>query len=90
MEADMGTRWGSGGYSSDVEIYLCANGERLRVAQVGPSRLLLRDRRNIFPGTSAVILICIDGMEEEHHVMLDEGCVAESDVVNFTEGLVPF
>jgi hypothetical protein len=86
----MGTRWADGGYSSDVEIYLCAGGERLRVAQVGPSQLLLRDRRDICPGTSAIILICIDGQEEEHHVILDEGCVVASDIVHFSEDLVPF
>ena len=86
----MGNHWKDGGYSSDVTIYLCADGKRLRVAQVGPSRLILRDRCDIYPGTQAVICISVDGHEERHEVTLDEGCVVESDVVKFSEGLVPF
>ena len=76
MDVGMGTRWRDGGYSSDIEIYLCADGQRLRVAQVGPAQLILRDRCKILPGTPAVILIRVDGAEEEHPIILDRGCSA--------------
>ena len=91
MESRMGTRWADGGYSSDVEIYLCINEERLRVAQVGPTRLVLLDRREIKPGTSVVILVRVDGVEDEYHAIVDNWHRLESDNVIFREvPAVPF
>ena len=78
----MGTSWANG-YSAHVEIYLLVDGEPLRVAQVGPGSLILRDLREIPPGASAKLVIKIDDHNEEHDIILFEGASGSRQPVRF-------
>jgi hypothetical protein len=78
----MGTSWANG-YSAHVELYLLVGGEQLRVAQVGPDSLILRDIRVIAPSTSAKLVINIDDHHEEHEVVLFEGASGTRQPVKF-------
>jgi len=71
------------GYSAHVEIYLLVDGEPLRVAQVGPGSLILRDLREIPPGASAKLVIKIDDHNEEHDVILFEGASGSRQLVKY-------
>ena len=59
------------------------DGEQLRVAQVGPDSLILRDLRVIAPSTSAKLVINIDDHHEEHDVVLFEGASGTRQPVKF-------
>jgi len=63
----MGIQW-SDGYSSKVEILLELKEQTLRVAQVGPDSLILREPRQLPARTDAVLVITVDGQEERCHV----------------------
>jgi hypothetical protein len=78
----MGQR-GLDGYSAEVEIYLLIDGKRREVAQVAGDALVLRDEHPIPPGTSATLVIKVDGHEEREEIFLRDG--AENN-----EQLVPF
>jgi hypothetical protein len=78
----MGTSWANG-YSAHVELYLLVGGEQLRVAQVGPDSLILRDMRVIAPSTSATLVIKIDDHDEQHDVVLYEGASGTRQPVKF-------
>jgi hypothetical protein len=78
----MGTSWAHG-YSAHVELFLVVGGEKLRVAQVGPDSLILRDLRVIAPSTSAKLVINIDDHREEHDVVLFEGAAGTNEPVRF-------
>lgn len=67
------TKLPSQGYSTRVKIYLLVDGRRLRVAQVGPSSLILREVEPAPPYTPAQVLICVDDTEDLYDVMLPDG-----------------
>jgi len=71
----MGKHWEDGGYSADVEVYLCVGGQVLRVAQIGCNSFILRDRCELPPGTEATIVMKVDGREKEYHAFLQNGVV---------------
>jgi hypothetical protein len=79
----MGTQW-KDGYSAQVDLYLHVDGKRLRLAQVGPQFLILRDQCIIPAGALAKIVIGVDGKEEEHDVVLHKGAVAGVEKVEFS------
>lgn len=66
----MGIRW-SDGYSSDVELYLLADGMRHAIAQIGPEWFIIRDRVQL-PEGFAQISIKIDDQEKVLDVVLLE------------------
>lgn len=56
-----------------VELSLRVGGEKLRVAQVGPKWFILRDERDLPPGTEGTLTITVDGQPTEYHVLLHRG-----------------
>lgn len=68
----MGTRW-SDGYSSNVEIYLIVEGEKLRVARIGPDSFVIADQVEIPPSTQCKLVIRVDEHEESSDILLFEG-----------------
>jgi hypothetical protein len=78
----MGIHW-KDGYSARVELYLDVGDKRLRVAQVGPASLILRDPCTLPPGTPGTIVINVDGTLKEHAVVLHNGAIASRDRVEF-------
>jgi len=68
----MGQRW-LDGYSAHVEIYLLIDGKRHDVAQIGGGELILRNHVDIEPGTTATLVIVIDGNEERETIVLTAG-----------------
>ncbi|MCH8047182.1 MAG: hypothetical protein IID44_26060 [Planctomycetes bacterium] len=69
------------GHSAQVEIYLHVADRRLRVAQVGPDSMILRDQLDC-PPSSAQVSISVDGHEEIHDIWLYEG-IGQSRCVRF-------
>jgi hypothetical protein len=55
----MGIQW-KDGFSAHVELFLLVEDKKLRVAQVGPESLILRDTCTIPPGTRGRIVIKVD------------------------------
>jgi hypothetical protein len=78
----MGTQW-KDGYSAHVELFLLVEDKKLRVAQVGPESLILRDACTIPPGTRGRIVIKVDDNQKEHDVVLHKGIVAGIERVEF-------
>ena len=71
------------GYSSSIDIRLRVNGGEYRVAQVGESFLIMRDKIEVPPETRAEVVITVDGDRFTHSVFLHEGICPQSEVVNF-------
>jgi hypothetical protein len=71
------------GYSSTVEIFLTVNGEQLRVAQIGPDTLILREPRDIRPSTEATLTISIDGRIEEERIILPSGSSRDAVITRY-------
>jgi hypothetical protein len=59
----------SGGYSARVRIELRVNGQRLRVAKIGPDRLYLDAPQTLSASTGEVVMH-IDGRERRWRVAL--------------------
>jgi len=78
----MGQRW-LDGYSSEVEIYLLIGGARYDVAQIGGGSLILRGSPTISAGTSATLVILVDGEEERQEIMLCQEVQYEEPVAFF-------
>lgn len=78
----MGTRW-SDGYSADVQILLFVRGQQLRVAQIGPETLILRDLQAIPPGTTAKIVLKIDDHQETRDVVLTAGSTGQREKITY-------
>jgi hypothetical protein len=78
----MGQRW-LDGYSAQVAMYLLVHGEQLRIAKIGPTTFLLRDRLAIPPSTHAKILFKIDDREETQDVFLSEGASGAAEPVTY-------
>jgi hypothetical protein len=68
--------------SPDVTIHLIVGGEKLRVAKIGPSRLVMRDRRTL-PETSAELVIVVNGERRSRNIMLPHGASLESGQVAY-------
>ena len=60
------------GYSADVRMYLTIRGDVLRIAQLGPDFLILRNTAE-YPPCEAEITISIDGDERRWRVYLPDG-----------------
>ncbi len=71
------------GYSSEVEIYLLVAGEKLPVAKVGPHSLIYRGEPELPPSTDALLVIEIDGQQEQHLIVLYAGAKNNSEPVGF-------
>ena len=78
----MGQFW-LDGHSSDVEIYLLIDGKRFEVAQIADGTLILRDTHEIPPGTSAILVIKVDGHEEREEIFLRSGATSREELVPF-------
>ncbi len=66
-----------------VELSLRVGGEKLRVAQVGPKWFILRDQRNLPPGTEGTLAIIVDGQATEYHVLLHRGAAIGAREVEY-------
>ena len=64
------------GYSADVRIHLNVNGYVLRVGQLGPDFVILRDPPN-HPPSKGEIVLSIDGEESRWIVHLPNGIIAD-------------
>ena len=73
----------SEGYSASIDIRLRVSGGEYRVAQVGESFLIMRDKITVPLETDAEVIITVDGEQFVHPVFLHEGIGAESDLVKF-------
>ncbi len=73
----------SEGYSATIDIRLRVSGGEYRVAQVGESFLIMRDKITVPPETVAEVIITVDGEQFVHSVFLREGISPQSEVVNF-------
>jgi hypothetical protein len=82
MEFNMGIQWRDG-YSARVEAHLQLNGNRLRIAQIGPTWLILREGHAIAPGTPARIVIKVDDRQEERDVVLPRGAAMGAREVEY-------
>jgi hypothetical protein len=78
----MGIQWRDG-YSARVEGHLQLNGERLRIAQIGPTSFILRESHAIAPGTPARIVIKVDDRQEERDVVLHRGATMDAREVEY-------
>jgi hypothetical protein len=64
------------GYSADVRMHLSLNGHVLKIAQLGPNFLVLKNATD-HPPVDAEIAMCIDGQEDRWRVHLPEGTKSE-------------
>jgi hypothetical protein len=62
------------GHSSNVELFLLAGNQSLKLAQIGPSFVTLREPAELPPG-DAEILMKVDGRERRWSVSLTHGSV---------------
>ena len=72
-----------GGFSAAVELSLRVGDEKLRVAQVGPNSFVLRDQRELPPGTEGTLTITVDGQATEYHVLLHRGAIIGAREVEY-------
>lgn len=59
-------------YSAEVTLRLLIDDRYLRIAQVGPDILILRDQLDT-PTTSATLVITVDGNERRQEIVLPQG-----------------
>ncbi len=59
-------------YSSDVTLRLLIDDRTLRLAQVGPNVIILRDRFETAT-TDATLVITVDGQERKQPIVLPNG-----------------
>jgi len=62
------------GYSSNVRLFLLANGQSHKLAQIGPDFVRMREPAFI-PAGPAEILMVVDGVEHRWSVTLKDGAV---------------
>jgi hypothetical protein len=79
----MGTRW-KDGYSAHVELRLDLGDRVLKVAQVGPSSLILREPCDLEPCFGDLI-IRVDDSVEKYRVALYEGASAKNAIVRYED-----
>ena len=63
------------GYSADVRMQLSVNGHTIRIGQLGPDFLILRDAPDL-PPSQAEITVSIDGRMRRWSVQLPDGVSA--------------
>ena len=68
-DSDMLHPMSSGGYSADVRIELRINGQRLRVAKMGPDRLF-HAAPAILSASNGQVIMHVDGHERRWNVAL--------------------
>jgi hypothetical protein len=73
----------SEGYSASIDIRLRVSGSEYRVAQVGESFLIMRDKITVPPETDAEVIVTVDGEQFVHPVFLHKGIDPHADLVNF-------
>jgi hypothetical protein len=78
----MGTTW-TDGFSAHVDLFLLVDGERLDVAQVGPSSFIFSKPVELPPGTEGELVISVDGVETKSQVLLQHGSRAEIEPVAY-------
>jgi hypothetical protein len=60
------------GHSAEVRMRLLVNGSCLRIAQMGPDFLILREDK-VYPPSDAEVIFSVDGNEERWMVRLPSG-----------------
>jgi len=78
-------------YSSEVQLFLEANGQSWRLAKVGPGRIVPRDKIHLDPGPAEIRMV-VDGHERRWSVFLVDGIVpfdteAKTTAYNHEESL---
>ena len=71
------------GYSSSVRGWLVVAGHRLRLAQVGPTKCVIRDSHSA-PPMDAELHYEIDGVESRRTVYLPNGITPDSHEVELS------
>jgi hypothetical protein len=69
-------------YSSEVSLTLLIDGQALRVWQVGPEMLILKDRLATTT-REATLIITVDGRERRQAVVLPQGLAANQEEVRY-------
>ncbi|MDX1946785.1 MAG: hypothetical protein SFU86_15395 [Pirellulaceae bacterium] len=72
----------SGGYSSDVEMYLQLGSRKLSVGQVGPTHCILDEPLDCAP-TSGTLVIVVDGDQRNVPVYLPDGASRDNYRVSY-------
>ena len=72
------------GYSADVSIHLLVSGLKLRVAQIGPQSMILRDVESVPSSTAAQLVVSVDGEEQIDEIMLHNGVTPPCRVVEYS------
>jgi len=65
-------------YSSEVTLRLLIDDQCLRIAQVGPNTLILRDQLDTAT-TSATLIITVDGNERRQAIVLPQGLSSKQE-----------
>jgi hypothetical protein len=60
------------GYSADVQMDLLIAGQRIRLAQIGPGRLVF-DHPILLPATTGEVVLLIDGHPRRWNVAIKPG-----------------
>jgi hypothetical protein len=85
----MGIRRADGGYSANVEGFLVIRGERVRIAKTNCTAFSLAEPCELAPGTTATLLVIVDGKEDTKLVELPQGVSSGQTIVNY-KVLAPF
>ena len=71
-------------YSPNILIYLEIGKEKIRLADVFHETATLYKPAEVSPGTSASLILSIDGKIERHQIVLDEGITKENELISFS------
>jgi len=79
----MGIHRENGGYSASVEGFLVVSNARIRLAKTNSSTVTLAEPCEFPPGTSASLLVIVDGQQDSRQIMLPDGAIHGQKVVRY-------
>ena len=71
-------------HSPNILIYLEADGNKIRLADVLYQSATLYEQAEIPPKTKASLVISVDGEEDREEILLDNGINKDDTLINFT------
>jgi hypothetical protein len=79
----MGIHRENGGYSASVEGFLVVSNARICLAKTNGSTLTLAEPCELLPGTSASLLVIVDGEKDSRQITLPDGAIHGQTVVRY-------
>jgi hypothetical protein len=79
----MGIQRDNGGYSATIEGFLVIRDARIRLAKTNGSTFTLAEPCELSPGTSASLLVIVDGQSDSRQIKLPDGAVHGQMVVRY-------